>query len=122
MYALLLVLSLATGSVQAGPDFQFDVLRSRPLQKDEPGHLRINESGIEYRSINGKTTIRVPFIDIREIDLSDPSRIRIETYEMLKRKLAGRRSSEFRLHSQRGIPENDRLVKFVSDRVSRPVL
>jgi len=103
-------------------DFQYDVLRSRPLPKDEPGQLRIDGSGIEYRSVNGKTSIRVAFIDIREMDLSDPTAIRIETYEMLKRKLAGRRSYEFRLRSSRSIQDNDRLVKFVSDRVRRPVL
>src|SRR6266446_2981983 len=103
-------------------DFQYDVLRSRPLPKDEPGQLRIDGSGIEYRSVNGKTSIRVAFIDIREMDLSDPTAIRIETYEMLKRKLAGRRSYEFRLRSSRSIQDNDRLVHFVSDRLQRPVL
>jgi hypothetical protein len=36
MYALLLILSLAAGTVQVEPDFPYDVLRSRPLQKDEP--------------------------------------------------------------------------------------
>jgi len=117
MYALLLILGLAGATVQVEPDFQYDVLRSRPLPKDEPGQLRIDGSGIEYRSVNGKTSIRVAFIDIREMDLSDPGAIRIETYEILKRKLAGRRTYEFRLRSSRSIQDNDRLVKFVSDRV-----
>ena len=111
---------LAVSRLQA--DFQYDVVRSRPLQKDEPGQLRIDGSGIEYRSANGKTSVRLPFIDVRELDLSDPAAIRIETYEMLKRKLAGRRTYEFRLRSSRNVQDNDRLVQFVSDRVRRPVL
>jgi len=69
-----------------------------------------------------KTSVRLPFIDIREMNLSDPAAIRIETYEMLKRKLAGRRTYEFRLRSSRSVQDNDRLVQFVSDRVRRPVL
>ena len=103
-------------------DFQYDVLRSKPLQKDEPGQLRINEAGIEYRSVNEKTSLLLPFIDVHEMDLSDPSVIRIETYEMLKRKLSGRRSYVFRLRSSRGVQDNERLVKFVSDRLPRPVV
>jgi hypothetical protein len=117
MYALLLVLF-----VQAQPEFQYEVLRSRSLQKDEPGLLRIDASGLEYRSTNGKTSVRVPFIDIYELDLSDSSAVRFETYEMLKRKLSGRRSYEFRLRASRAAEENDRLMEFVSSRVKRPVL
>ncbi len=122
MHALLLILSLATGTARIPPDFQYEVLRSRPLLKDEAGQLRINGSGVEYLSANGKTSVRLPFIDIREMNLSDPAAIRIETYEMLKRKFAGRRTYEFRLRSSRSVQDNDRLVQFVSDRVRRPVL
>ena len=122
MYALLLILAMAAGSVQVQPDFQYEVLRSRPLQKDEPGQLRINGSGIEYRSAKGKTSVRLPFIDVHEMDVSDPSVIRIETYEMLKQKLSGRRSYAFRLHSARGVQDNDRLIQFLSERIRRPIL
>ncbi|PYS52300.1 MAG: hypothetical protein DMG13_16555 [Acidobacteria bacterium] len=122
MYALLIILSIAAGTVQAQPEFQYEVLRSRSMQKDEPGQLWINESGIEYRSANRKTIVRVPFIDVHEMDVSESSVIRIETYEILKRKLAGRRSYVFRLRSSRGVEENDRLTKFLSERVRRPVL
>ena len=122
MFGLLLILSIATGGLQAQPDFQYDVVHSRSLQKDEPGQLRINESGFEYGSANGKTSVRLPFIDVHEMDLSDPSVIRIETYEMLKRKLSGRRSYVFRLRSSRGVEDNDRLTKFLSERIRRPIL
>ena len=132
MYSLLLILNLAAvvlspnsppnlGEEFQQQEFQYDVLRSRSLQKDEPGQLRINSSGIEYRSVKGKS-LRLPFIEVREMDLSDPSVIRIETYEMLKRKLSGRRSYVFRLHSPRGIQDNDRLVIFFSERIRRPIL
>ncbi len=121
MHGLLMFLFLATGSVQAQPDFHYDVLRSKTL-KDEPGQLQIAASGVEYRSVNGKTSIRVPFLNIRQMDISDPSAFRIETYEMLKRKLSGRQTYVFRLHSPRSIQENENLAQFLSDKVSRPVL
>src|SRR2546427_7642032 len=122
MYALLLIFSAALGGLQAQGSFEYDVVRSRAMQKDEPGQLRINEAGIQYHSTNGKTSITLPFIDVHEMDVSDPSAIRIETYEMLKRKLSGRRSYLFRLRSSRGVEENDRLTQFLSERVNRPLL
>ena len=122
MYALFLILSMAFGSPQTEPRFQYNVVRTRSLQKDEHGQLRIDTAGIEYRSANGKTSIRVPFIEVHEMDVSDPSAIGIETYEMLKRKLSGRRSYVFQLRSSRGVEENDRLTEFLSDRIHRPLL
>lgn len=122
MYAFLLILAMAAASPQAPPDFQYDVLRSRPLEKAEPGQLHISGSGIEYHSMNGKTSVRLPFIDVHEMDVSDPSAIRVETYEMLKRKFSGRRAYIFRLRSPRGAEENDHLVKFLSEQIHRPVL
>jgi hypothetical protein len=122
MYALLLILSMAAGSPQTQPRFQYEVVRTKSLQKNEPGQLRIDTAGIEYRSANGKTSIRVPFIDLHEMDVSDPSAIRIETYEMLKRRLSGRRSYVFRLRFSRGVEENDRLTQFLSERIHRPLL
>ncbi len=92
------------------------------MQKDEPGQLRIDGSGIEYRSAKGKTSIRVPFIEVHEMDVADPSAIRIETYEMLKRKLSGRRSYVFKLRAARTVDENDRLTQFLSERVRHPLL
>ena len=107
MYALLLIVSVALGGLQAQGSFEYDVVRSRSMQKDESGQLRINEAGIQYHSTNGKTSITLPFIDVHEMDVADPSAIRIETYEMLKRKLSGRRSYVFRPQSARGPAEND---------------
>ena len=114
-------LFLAAGNVQAQPDFRYDVLRSKTL-KDEPGQLQIAASGIEYRSVKGKTSIRIPFLNIRQMDISDPSAIRIETYEMLKRRLSGRRTYVFHFRSPRTVQDNENLVRFLSDKVSRPVL
>jgi len=122
MSELLLILFLAAGSPQAQPSFQYDVVRSRSMQKDETGRLRIDELGIQYRSANGKTSLSLPFIDVQEMDVADPSTIRIETYEMLKRKLSGRRSYLFRFRSARSAEENDLLTQFLSERIRRPLL
>jgi len=122
MYALLLILSLTVGGLQGPPEFQYEVLRSRSVQKDEPGHLRIDTSGIQYRSTKGTTSLTLPFIDVREMDVADPSVIRIETYEMLKRKLSGHRIYIFHLRLPRSAEDNDRLAQFLSERVRRPLL
>src|SRR5258708_15360021 len=122
MYILLLIVSIAAGSPQTQPRFQYDVVRTMALHKDEPGQLRIDTSGIEYRSANGTTSIRLPFIDVHEMDVADPSAIRVETYEMLRRKLSGGRSYVFRLRPSRGVEENDRLTQFLSERIHRPLL
>ena len=122
MVAFLLIVSLVTASAQVQPDFQYEVLRSKPLKRDEPGRLQITASGVDYRAVKGKTSIRLPFVDIREMNISDPSVIRIETYEMLKRKLSGRRTYVFRLPSPRAIEENENLVRFLSVKLSRPLL
>src|SRR2546422_342947 len=108
MYLLFAIFQLAT-------TFQYDVIRQRTMQKDEPGQLRIDDSGVNYRSANGKTSITLPFIDVREMDVADPSVIRIETYEMLKRKLSGHRSHVFHLRSPRSPEDNDRLPKDAYD-------
>src|SRR6059036_2923928 len=92
------------------------------MQKDEAGQLRIDDSGVNYRSANDKTSITLPFIDVREMDVADPSIIRIETYEMLKRKLSGHRSYVFHLRSPRSPEDNDRLAQFLSERLRRPLL
>ena len=115
MYLLLAIFQLAT-------TFQYDVIRQRTMQKDEPGQLRIDDSGVNYLSANDKASITLPFIDVREMDVADPSVIRIETYEMLKRKLSGHRSYVFRLRSPRSAEDNDRLAEFLSERVRRPLL
>ena len=120
MFALLLILSLAAGA-QEQPDFRYDVLRSK-VWKDEPGQLLITASGIDYRSVNGKTSIQLPYVDIREMDLSDSGTIRIQTYDMLKKRLSGRRAYTFHLRRLRGVRHDEHLVKFLSDRMSRPVL
>ena len=122
MYALLQIFSAALGGLQAQGSFEYDTVRSRSMQKDEPGQLRINEAGIQYHSTNGKTSITLPFIDVHEMDVADPSAIRIETYEMLTRKLSGRRNYVFRLQSARSPTENDRLTQFLSERLRRPLL
>src|SRR5437867_1415350 len=122
MYVLLMILFMAAGSLQAQESFQYDVVRTRTLQKDEPGQVRIDAAGMEYRSANGKTSIRLPYIDVHEMDVSDLAAIRVETYEMLKRKLSGRRSYIFRLRSSRGVEENDRLIRFLSEQLRRPIL
>jgi hypothetical protein len=122
MYALLLILSIAAGGLQGEASFQYDVVRTKPVQKDEPGQIRIDTSGIQYRSGNRKTSITLPFIDVHEMDVSDPSIIRIETYETLKRKLSGRRAYVFRLRSSRSVEENDSLTQFLAERIRRPLL
>ena len=81
--------------------------------------MEISKAGVSYRSDNGKTAIHISTADIYEADLSDPSAIRITTYDMLKRRLTGRRTHIFRLHDGK---HEEALTRFMVDTLARPVV
>ena len=110
MYALTLFLLLQS--------FTYPVVREKTF-KDEPGRLEISEAGVSYKSDNGKTAIQLPFRDIREADVSDPTVIKLESYDVLKRALGGRRTYEFHL---RGVNHDEALVRFLEAQIPRPIL
>ncbi len=119
----LAIVTLATAAPAPAPDFEFSVVRVRsaiglPLPKKEAGHLIFSESGASYGSQNGKTSVQLPYSDIREADVSDPRKIRLETYDILKRNPLEHRSYEFRLDKDHGSD----LAKFLAERLKRPVI
>jgi hypothetical protein len=120
MYVLVLIaMTLApAGVVQTSEEFRYSVERDKTF-RDEPGELTINASGISYKSQDGETLLRIPFADVYEADVSDRSVIRIETYDVLKRRLGGRRTHTFRVL---GATHDDRLAQFLTAQLNRPVL
>src|SRR5262249_33961688 len=72
-----------------------------------------------YRSDNGRTTIHIAVADIREADLSDPAIVRITTYDILKRRLTGRRIHTFWLRDSK---HEEALTRFMVDTLKRPVI
>jgi hypothetical protein len=107
-----------SAAAMAAADFQFSVVRVRPLWPDEPGQLEVGAAGVSYQSANGKTKLHVAMEDIRDADVSDPKTIRIETYDRLRRKLGERREYTFRLLE--GTHGED-LAQFLGERIARPV-
>ncbi|MEX2264164.1 MAG: hypothetical protein WD696_19580 [Bryobacteraceae bacterium] len=99
-------------------DFEFPVSRER-LWKDEPGRIRIDESGVAYDSTDGKTQLRLPFKNIREADVSDPKVIRLETYDRLKARLGSQRVHRFRLRQRK---HGEDLAWFLTSKLNRPVV
>ena len=120
MYAFFLIVMLwaSTATVQTPEEFLFSVEREKAF-RDEPGELVINASGISYKSQDSDTLLRIPFKDVYEADLSDRSIIRIQTYDVLKRRLGGRRTYTFRVQ---GATHEDSLAQFLTARLNRPVL
>jgi hypothetical protein len=120
MYRLVLIATLlaSTATAQTIEEFRFSVEREKILP-DEPGELVINADGISYKSQDGDTVLRIPFADVYEADVSDRSKVRIETYDVLKRRLGGRRTYSFRL---RGATHDDSLALFLTAHLNRPVL
>lgn len=115
------VIALAMGMVMtanAADEFKYRVFRSR-LRRDEPGQLEISKAGVSYRSDNGKTKLQVRLTDILEANLSDPKFIRLETYDVLKRRLTGRRTYSFRLREGK---RDEALARFLADNLPRPVV
>ena len=115
---ILLVLLVSAASSQAEDIFRYRVQRDK-LLRDESGNLQIDSSGISYRSDNGKTSIHLSLADVREADVSDPGVIRIETYDVLKRRLTGRRIHTFRLTVE---GHNEELARFLAANLKRPVI
>jgi hypothetical protein len=114
------VLCCAAVFVSALPaeTFRYSVTRQK-LLRDEPGELLLDESGLQYRAKNGKKFIRIAFIDIHKVDLSNPRVIRIETYDILKRKLTGRKEHVFRLTEGKF---DEALTTFFINHSKRPVV
>src|SRR5712692_7885464 len=115
---LLVCLLSAVPLLDASDAFHYRVARVRTM-RNERGQLDISESGASYRSDNGKTAIQLPFSDIREADVSDPTKIRLETYHILKRRLTGRRVYAFQLREGR---HDEGLARFLTERLARPVV
>ena len=103
---------------EAATRFEFAVYRTK-LPRHEPGQLAVTESGVSYRSDNGKTSLTLPFLDIREADLSDPARITLTTYDIAKLRLGGNRVLSFRLRE--GTHAED-LARYFAEHVKRPVV
>ena len=109
---------LSTALLHAAEPFHCDVYRVKPL-RDEPGEIAFSESGVTYRSESGKTILNIPFSDIREADVSDPKRIRLETYDRTKWRIGGQRAVSFRLQEE----THDRvLAHFLAEHLKRPVV
>ena len=125
----LAIVAAAMGAPGPDPAFEFSVVRVRsalgvplpkklPLPKKERGHLVFSDSGAVYRSQNGKTSIALPYADIREADVSDPRKILLETYDIVKRRLLEHRSYEFELEEDHGSD----LARFLAQRLKRPII
>lgn len=97
---------------------KFSVVRTR-LPRNEPGELEITAEGFAYTSLSGKTNLKLPFGGIRKADLSDPNRIRIETYDRSKIRAGANRVYTFHL---KGATLNDHLRRFVAEHVARPAI
>lgn len=93
-------------------------LAKKPLAKKEHGRLSFSDSGVSYRSQDGKTSFEIPYRDIREADVSDSRKIRLKTYDILKRNPFEHRSYEFRLNEGHGLD----LARFLAERLKRPVI
>src|SRR6266496_5524178 len=118
MRLLLFTLLSFAAFAEAEAPFHFAVYRTK-LPRHESGQLTITEAGIHYQSDNGKTALALFFLDIREADVSDPTRITLTTYDIAKRRLGGHRIESFRL--QEGTHGED-LARYLAEHLKRPVV
>ena len=114
--ALILLMSWTAFAAES---FDYAVMRQRPLHRAESGRLKIDGSGLSYESDNGKTKLHLEFENIRQADVSDPKLVRIETNDILKRRIGGRREYAFQLRE--GAHDDD-LARFFTARLKRPVV
>ncbi len=116
--ALLILLLCATSGVQAAEAFEFKVVRHKYVGT-ESGLLTIDDEGIRYQSDKEKTAMQFTYVDIRRVNLSKPSVIRLQAYDRLKRKLTRHRSYKFRL--KEGVTDS-RVARFLIQRLERPLV
>jgi len=109
---------ILSAAMLAGQSFEYAVTRDK-LFRDEPGTLRIGLSGLRYESDNGKTSLQIALTDLRRVDISNPKTIRVQTYDLLKRRLMRRRAYSF--HLKHGTHDQD-LARFLVERLKRPVV
>lgn len=114
--ASVLAANLPVGA-EAPHVFRYRVRLVKPLG-DERGELRLSRDGVEYKSENGKTVIRIPLSDVLHADLSDRHVIRLRTYDISIRKALGRRAIAFRVEDAE-IDEG--LIRFLAANSSRPM-
>lgn len=112
------VVIFSTVILEAAAPFSYTVYRAS-LPRAEPGKLEITDAGFSYVSDNRRTAITLPFSDIRGADVSDPTRITFETFDITKRRLGGRTVLSFRLR-EGSHPEE--LAHFLAAHVKRPVV
>ena len=110
------VLWVSLGS-SAAP-FSFSVYRMK-LTRDEPGQLKVTESGVRYSADKKGTTLSLSFPEIRLADLSNPKKITLETFEVTKRRLGGHNAVSFRLREG---TTSEELARFFAEVVKRPVI
>ncbi len=115
-FAFLAAISAAT--LCAAERFEYSVFRHHWPRK-EPGQLQISESGVHYRSDDGKTLIEISLVDVLKGDVSDLKVIRIDTYDRVKRRLSGRQTHTFQLRE--GV-HGYALTLFLSKVLKRPVV
>lgn len=109
---------LAMTLVASAETFEYAVVRDR-IPRREHGRLEISGSGFHYRSDRGKTAIDIPFSNVFKADVSDPKVIRIETFDIVKRRVLRRDSHVFRLAADK---HGEALARFLSASIQRPII
>lgn len=105
-------------AISSATEFRYEVRRDKTLG-GEAGVLTIGESGFAYKSDNEKTVIDLPYLEVRKIDVSDSTKVRIWTHDRAAKRLTQRRKFEFELVE--GMT-SDHLPEFLAARLDRPVL
>ena len=118
MIFIIAILFSVAPTLWADDVFRYSVYREK-LTRDEKGELVIDQTAISYKSEDGKRSIQISFGDIYEADVSHPREIRIETYDIVKRKLLGRQTYTFKLRE--GEHGSD-LTRFLTAHLKRPVV
>lgn len=118
IFRIAALLALAS-TLWADDVFKYPVYLQK-LPRHQKGELVIDKTAISYKSEDGKRTIQIALGDIYEADVSHPREVRIETYDIVKRKLMQRQAYTFKLReAEHGGPD---LARFLAAHLKRPVI
>ena len=118
MILLIAILFSVASDLWADDVFRYAVYREK-LTRDEKGELVIDQTAISYKSEDGKMSVQIPLADVYEADVSHLREIRIETYDLVKRKLMQRQAYTFKLREGEHGPD---LARFLAAHLKRPIV
>jgi hypothetical protein len=114
---LFVISAFSCGTFLRAQDFEYAV-KHRHILRDCRGTLKIDDNGVEYRTLRAKDSRKWKFDEIRTLEVKSATEISVVTYEDQRRWAGKDKVFEFTILNKKATPE---LTTFLLSRVKRPM-